>query len=76
VSSNDPTAAYMPCTCTVACIPQGITEEQTCRLRMENESIRVRDLRHLPSCAIFNGSSACSCLAVAEAVKRIPGGAA
>ena len=24
-----------PCTCTIACIPQGITEEQTCRLQID-----------------------------------------
>lgn len=23
-----------PCTCTIACIPQGITEDQTCRLSL------------------------------------------
>lgn len=32
-------------------------------------TIRVRDLDHLASCAIFSGSSACDCGAVVNAVK-------
>lgn len=27
--------APVPCTCTLACIPQGITEAQTCRMQLE-----------------------------------------
>lgn len=34
-SSVAPDGPVVPCTCTIACIPQGITEEQTCRLRFE-----------------------------------------
>jgi len=69
-------AAVTPCTCTLACIPAGLTDEQRCRLQLESESIRVRDLRHLPSCGIFTGAPACSCGAVVEAVKRVAGGSA
>jgi hypothetical protein len=28
----------IPCTCTIACIPQGLTDEQTCRLWLENDA--------------------------------------
>lgn len=33
------------------------------------ETIRVRDLDHLASCAIFSGASSCNCGAVLNAVK-------
>ena len=45
-------------------------------LRTDAPHIRVRDLDHLASCAIFSGGNACSCGAVVHAVKENPGGSA
>ena len=38
---------YEPCTYTIACIPQGITDEQTCRLQADKEDAAERKLHAL-----------------------------